>query len=76
MLQVKFFDVSMADLPRGVTLSEYLEAAVNVFLTSKPGIDVVRTHVSSVVMPPEDGGGNYRESPASIVVILALFYRG
>ena len=76
MLQVKFFDVNMADLPRGMTLTDQLDREVNAFLAEQPRAEIVHTHMNSVVMPPEHGGGMYKESPASVVVILSLFYRG
>jgi len=76
MLRVKFFEVSLSSLPRGVTLTEQLDKMVNGFLAERANAEIVRTHMNSVVMPPEDGGGMYKESPASVVVILALFYRG
>jgi hypothetical protein len=76
MLRVKFFEVSMTELPRGVTLTEQLDKLVNEFLAEKAHAEIVRTHMNSVSMPAEDGGGMYRETPASVVVILALFYRG
>lgn len=75
MLKVKFFDVSLAELARGVTLSQQLEGMVNNFLAERKPAEIVRTHMNSVVIPPEDGGGVFKEAPASVVVILALFYR-
>ena len=75
-MKVKFFDVAMHELPRGSTLSEHLTELANQYLAEHSSIEVLRTHLNTVVLPPEEGGGVFRDSPASIVVVLALFYRG
>lgn len=75
MLKAKFFDVNVAELQRGTTLAEHLDQLVNGFLAERGHVEIVHSHMNSVVMPPEDGGGQYLESPACVVVILALYYR-
>src|SRR5262249_34444547 len=75
-VKVKFFAVAMHERPRGSPLSEHLTELVNRYLAEHPSIEVVQTHVNTAVLPPEEGGGVFRDSPASIVVVLALFYRG
>jgi len=75
-MKVKFFDVAMHELPRGTTLAEHLTELVNRYLAEHPTIEVLQTHMNTAVLPPEEGGGVFRDSPASVVVVLALFYRG
>ena len=74
-MKLKLFEVSLAELPRGETLSAYAESQVNDFLTKNPNIEIVHTHLSNVVIPAEEGGGVFRESPAAIVVMIGIFYR-
>ena len=75
-MKVKFFDIGMHELPRGTTLSEHLGEIVNRFLAQNPNVEIVATHMNTAVLPPEEGGGVFRDSPTSVVVVLALFYRG
>jgi hypothetical protein len=74
MLKVKIIEAGLQDLPRGTTLGEYVEVSVNEFLAKKAGVEIVRMHMNTVVIPPEEGGGQFREMPASVVVLIALYY--
>jgi hypothetical protein len=73
-MKVKIIEVSLHELPRGTTLSEFLEGQVNDFLAKKAGVKIVYTHMNTVVLPPEEGGGQFRDAPASIVVLISIFY--
>lgn len=74
-MKVKVIEVALHELPRGVTLSEYVEGQLNEFLTRMPNIQIAYTHMNTAVIPPEEGGGQYRDAPASIVVLFSIFYR-
>ena len=73
-MKVKIIEVSLHELPRGTTLAEFLEGQVNDFLAKKAGVKIVYTHMNTVVLPPEEGGGQFRDAPASIVVLISIFY--
>jgi hypothetical protein len=75
MLKVKMIEAGLQDLPRGMTIAQYVEVQVNEFLAGKPGIEIVRTHMNTVVIPPEEGGGQFREMPAVVVVLVAIYYK-
>lgn len=73
-MKVKIIEVGLHELPRGTTLSEFLEGRVNEFLAKKAGVKIVYTHMNTVVLPPEEGGGQFRDAPASIVALISIFY--
>ena len=74
-MRVKLFEFSLHEVPRGETLAEHAEVQLNNFLKEHPNIEILYTHMNSVVIPAEDGGGMFRESPAATVIVLGLFYR-
>ncbi len=75
-LQLKLFEFSVQELPRGEALAEYAQGQVNHFLKEHPDIEVVQTHVNTTVIPPEEGGGVFKDAPSSVVIVVAIFYRG
>jgi hypothetical protein len=75
MLKVKIIEAGLQDLPRGTTIGDYVELQVNEFLGKKPAAEIVQTHMNTVVIPPEEGGGQFREMPAVVVVLVAIYYK-
>jgi len=72
-MKVKIFEVVLHKLPSGKSPATALEEQLNVFLDQHPDLELVTTHMSTLVMPAEPNAMP-RTDDASIIVFCTLFY--
>ena len=72
-MKVKTFEVVLHELPSGKSPVTAIEEQINLFLIQHPGIRLVSTHMSSIILPPDPNVMPRREE-SSIIVFCALFY--
>ena len=75
-MKVKVFDVVLHNLPAGKSPSTHLEEKINNFLKHYPNLQVVATHMNTLVVPSEPPSQPGSEATgASVVLFATLFYQ-
>ena len=75
-MKVKVFDVVLHNLPAGKSPSTHLEEQINNFLKHHPNLQVVATHMNTLVVPSEPPSQPGSEATkASVVLFATLFYQ-
>jgi hypothetical protein len=72
-MKVKIFEVILHKLPSGKSPATALEELLNEFLSQKPDLKLVSTHMSTLVTPAEPNAMP-RTEESSIIVFCTLFY--
>lgn len=72
-MKVKIFEVVLHKLPSGKSPATALEEQLNAFLEQHPDLELVTTHMSTLVMPAEPNAMP-RTDESSIIVFCTLFY--
>jgi hypothetical protein len=74
-MKVKVFEVVLHKLSSGKSPATVLEAQLNTFLSQNPEVQIVASHVSTVVSPA-DPNAMPRVEESSIIIFCTLFYNG
>jgi hypothetical protein len=75
-MKVKIFDVVLHNLPAGESPATHLEEQINNFLKRYPNLQVLATHINTLVVPPEPVSRPGSEAARPAVVLFAtLFYQ-
>ncbi len=72
-MKVKIFDVILQKLPSGKSPATALEEQINEFLVQHPDLQLVATHMSTLVTPAEPNAMRKTEE-SSIIIFCTLFY--
>jgi hypothetical protein len=73
-MKVKIFEVILHKLPSGKSPATALEEQINEFLSQHPDLQLVTTHMSTLVTPAEPNAMP-RTEESSIIIFCTLFYR-
>lgn len=72
-MKVKVFEVVLHKLPSGKSPASALEDQLNSFLVQHPDLQLVATHISTIVSPAEPNAMPVVEESA-IIIFCTLFY--
>ena len=72
-MKVKIFEVVLHKLPSGKSPATAMEEQLNQFLAQHPDLELVSTHMSTLVSPAEPNAMP-RTEESSIVIFCTLFY--
>ena len=72
-MKVKIFEVVLHKLPSGKSPATALEEQINEFLVQRPNLQLVFTHMSTLVSPAEPNAMP-RTEESSIIIFCTLFY--
>ncbi len=73
LMKAKVFEVTLHPLPSGKSPASALEEQLNYFLGQRPDVQVVSTHINTIVAPAEPNAMPSSEE-ASIIIFCTLFY--
>ena len=75
-MKVKIFDVVLHNVPAGKSPATQLEDQVNNFLKNHPNLQVMATHMNTLVVPagPSSLPGVEASQP-SVILFTTLFYQ-
>ena len=73
-MKVKIFEVILHKLPSGKSPATALEEQINQFLALHPDLQLVSTHLSTLVSPAEPNAMP-RTEESSIIIFCTLFYK-
>ncbi|MDR3457685.1 MAG: hypothetical protein P4N60_09580 [Verrucomicrobiae bacterium] len=72
-MKAKVFEVMLHKLPSGASPASALEEQLNEFLAQRPNVQVMATHLNTIVAPAEPNA--LPDSTASAIIIFCtLFY--
>ena len=76
-MKVKVFDVVLHNVPAGKSPATHLEEQINGFLKHYPNLQVMATHMNTLIVPPEPASlpGSEAKAP-SVIIFATLFYQG
>jgi hypothetical protein len=72
-MKVKIFEVVLHKLPSGKSPATALEEQLNAFLAQHPDLELVTTHMSTIVTPAEPNAMP-RTDESSIIIFCTIFY--
>ncbi len=72
-MKAKIFEVVLHKLPSGKSPATALEEQLNGFLSQHPNLQLVSTHMSTLVSPAEPNAMP-RSEESSIIIFCSLFY--
>ena len=72
-MKVKIFEVVLHKLPSGKSPATALEEQLNIFLAEHPDLELVTTHMSTLVTPA-DPNAMPSTDESSIIIFCTLFY--
>jgi hypothetical protein len=72
-MKAKIFELILHKLSSGKSPATALEEQLNTFLMQHPDLQLVATHMSTLVSPPEPNAMP-RSEEASIIIFCTLFY--
>ncbi len=72
-MKAKIFEVALHKLPSGKSPATALEEQLNDFLSQHPNLQLVTTHMSTLVTPAEPNAMP-RTEESSIIIFCTLFY--
>ena len=75
-MKVKIFDVVLHNVPAGKSPATQLEEQINNFLKHYPNLQIVATHMNTLIVPsePVSQPGSEATRP-SVVLFATLFYQ-
>jgi hypothetical protein len=75
-MKVKVFDVVLHNVPQGKSPATHLEDQINSFLKHYPNLQVVATHMNTLMVPPDPASMQGAEAKQpSIIIFATLFYQ-
>ncbi len=72
-MKAKVFEVVLHKLPSGKSPASALEEQLNEFLAQHPDLQVVTTHMNTIVAPAEPNAMPSSEE-ASVIIFCTMFY--
>ena len=72
-MKVKIFEVVLHKLPSGKSPATAMEEQLNEFLYQQPDLQLVSTHMSTLVTPAEPNAMP-RTDESSIIIFCTMFY--
>ena len=72
-MKAKVFEVMLHKLPSGKSPASALEEQLNIFLAQSPIVQVVATHMNTVVAPAEPNAMPSSEE-STIIIFCTVFY--
>jgi hypothetical protein len=72
-MKTKVFEVILHRLPSSKSPASALEDQINDFLERHPKLELVASHINTVIMPPEPNAMP-RTEESSIVLFCTIFY--
>ena len=72
-MKAKIFEIALHKLPSGKSPATALEEQLNEFLGQHPNLQLVSTHMSTLVTPAEPNAMP-RTEESSIIIFCTLFY--
>ena len=72
-MKAKIFEVVLHKLPSGKSPATAMEEQLNQFLAQHPNLELVTTHMSTLVSPAEPNDMP-RTDESSIIIFCTLFY--
>jgi hypothetical protein len=72
-MKAKIFEVVLHKLPSGKSPATAMEEQLNQFLAQNPNLELVTTHMSTLVSPAEPNAMP-RTEESSIIIFCTLFY--
>jgi hypothetical protein len=74
-MKAKVFDVVLHKIPQGKSPAAYLEEQLNDFFEQHSNVDLLATHVNTLVLPPERTAmrGTDAAEPA-VIIFSTIFY--
>jgi len=72
-MKAKIFEVILHKLPSGKSPATALEEQINEFLSQNPDLQLVSTHMSTLISPAEPNAMP-RTEESSIIIFCTLFY--
>jgi len=72
-MKAKIFEVVLHKLPSGKSPATALEEQINEFIAQHPNLQLVTTHMSTLVTPAEPNAMP-RTEESSIIIFCTLFY--
>jgi len=73
-MKARVFEVMLHKLPSGKSPASELEDQLNRFLARSPDLQVVATHMNTIVAPAEPNAMPSSEE-STIIIFCTLFYR-
>ena len=75
-MKVKIFDVVLDNVPAGKSPATHLEDQMNAFLKHYPNLQVVATHMNTLIVPPDPASlqASGANQP-SVIIFATLFYQ-
>jgi hypothetical protein len=73
-MKAKVFEVILHKLPSGKSPASALEEQLNAFLAQSPDLQVVATHMNTIVAPAEPNAMPTTEE-STIIIFCTLFYQ-
>jgi len=75
-MKVKIFDVVLHNVPAGKSPATHLEEQINNFLKHYPNLQIVATHMNTLVVPSEAATQPASEpTRSSVILFTTLFYQ-
>ena len=75
-MKVKIFDVVLDNVPAGRSPATHLEEQINNFLKHYPNLQIVATHMNTLVVPSQPAGQPGLEATrSSVVLFTTVFYQ-
>lgn len=72
-MKAKVFEVRLHQLPSGKSPASALEEQLNIFLAQAPEIQVVASHMNTIVAPAEPNAMPSSEE-STIIIFCTVFY--
>ncbi len=73
-MKAKVFEVMLHKLPSGKSPASELEDQLNAFLAPSPNLQVVATHMNTIVAPAEPNAMPSSEE-STIIIFCTVFYQ-
>ena len=73
-MKAKVFEVALHKLPSGKSPATALEEQLNGFLDQRPNLQVVATHMNTIVAPAEPNAMP-SSTVDSVIIFCTVFYR-
>jgi hypothetical protein len=74
-MRAKIFDVVLHNVPAGKSPATHLEEQINNFLKHYPNLQVVATHMNTLVVPPDPALQGAEAKQPSVIIFATLFYQ-
>jgi hypothetical protein len=72
-MKAKVFEVILHKLPSGASPASALEEQLNGFLEQRPNVQVMATHMNTIVAPAEPNAMPSSEE-SSVIIFFTMFY--